>query len=61
MSGFELILAIPALLVTIYGVNAHGLPRHPRAAIATLILLSSVLLLDVAMLAFHLSQLPLSD
>jgi hypothetical protein len=61
MLGYELVLAVPALLVTIYGVYEYGLARHPRLATAAIVVLATVLAADVAVLAYHLSGLPFSD
>jgi hypothetical protein len=61
MLGFELVPAIPLILVAIYAVYEHGLPRHPRAAKTALVLLAIILVADIGCLIYHLAHLPFSD
>src|SRR5262245_26866436 len=58
MLGYELVLAIPLLLLAIYGVYEDGLPRHPSMAKIALAFLVAILIADIGLLINHLSRLP---
>jgi hypothetical protein len=50
------LVVIPALLITIYGVYEHGLPRHRKAAIAALVFLTAILVVCTVPLVFEVSR-----
>ena len=52
--GFELLAIFPLLLITIYAVYEHGLPRHRKAAIVALVFLTAVFLGCVAFLSIEI-------
>ena len=58
MLGYELVLAFPVVLVTVYGVHEYGAVRHPRVATVVIVVLATTLAADRAMLAYHLTHLP---